>query len=177
MRARAAQEREGEAAGSAVDEDAEQDSEPVVRKKPAPSQAQAQAPVKRAAAEGGVKKENKPVAPAISQGTKGTTAGGSGAPSFLAPTKAYQTQCMPAKTVPQVVFTDEDLVRQEAEKREKVAAIRRKFKEQHKKILDALKRRNEEDSKKVSTMAFWRMLFVMRCGSQGRVSDSGPPLC
>ena len=53
-------------------------------------------------------------------------------PSFLAPTKAYQVQCAPSKTAQQVVFTDEDLLRQEQEKREQVAAIRRKFKEQHK---------------------------------------------
>jgi hypothetical protein len=73
-------------------------------------------------------------------------------PSFLAPTKAYQVQCMPSKTVQQVVFTDEDLQRQEAEKREQVALIRRKFKEQYKKILAALKRKNEEESQKVSTL-------------------------
>jgi hypothetical protein len=79
-----------------------------------------------------------------------TTASGA-VPSFLAPTKAYQVQCMPSKTVQQVVFTDEDLQRQEAEKREQVALIRRKFKEQHKKILAALKRKNEEESQKVST--------------------------
>lgn len=71
------------------------------------------------------------------------------APSFLAPTKAFQVQCVPAKTAQQVVFTDEDLQRQEAEKREQIAAIRRKFKEQHKKILNALKKKNEDESKKV----------------------------
>ena len=31
------------------------------------------------------------------------------APSFLAPTKAFQVQCVPAKTAQQVVFTNEDL--------------------------------------------------------------------
>lgn len=56
------------------------------------------------------------------------------APNFLAPTKAYQVQCVPNKAQPQMVITDEDLMRQEAEKREQIAAIRRKFKEQHKKI-------------------------------------------
>ena len=72
-----------------------------------------------------------------------------GQPGFLAPTKAFQVQSMPAKTAQQVILTDEDLVRQEQGKREYVAAIRRKFKEQHKKILIALKRKNEEDEKKV----------------------------
>jgi hypothetical protein len=89
-----------------------------------------------------------------------TTASGA-MPSFLAPTKAYQVQCMPSKTVQQVVFTDEDLQRQEAEKREQVALIRRKFKEQHKKILAALKRKNEEESQKVSTVS--RSLRSLHC--------------
>lgn len=70
-------------------------------------------------------------------------------PNFLAPTKAFQVQSMPAKTAQQVILTDEDLVRQEQEKHDHIAAIRRKFKEQHKKILNALKKKNEEDSKKV----------------------------
>jgi hypothetical protein len=88
------------------------------------------------------------------------------APSFLAPTKAYQVQCAPARTAQQVVFTDEDLLRQEQEKREQVAAIRRKFKEQHKKILNALKAKNEEDERRVGlvylcgTTAFQRLLLT-----------------
>lgn len=48
-----------------------------------------------------------------------------------------------------MILTDEDLVRQEQEKRDHIAAIRRKFKEQHKKILNALKMKNEEEGKKV----------------------------
>lgn len=79
-------------------------------------------------------------------------------PNFLAPTKAFQVQSMPSKTAQQVILTDEDLVRQEQEKRDHIAAIRRKFKEQHKKILNALKKKNEDDSKKVC--AIFNILFV-----------------
>lgn len=70
-------------------------------------------------------------------------------PNFLAPTKAFQVQSVQAKATQQVFLTDEDLVRQEQEKHDHIAAIRRKFKEQHKKILNALKQKNEEDGKKV----------------------------
>lgn len=70
-------------------------------------------------------------------------------PNFLAPTKAFQVQSVPVKLAQQVILTDEDLVRQEQEKRDHIAAIRRKFKEQHKKILNALKKKNEDESKKV----------------------------
>ena len=70
-------------------------------------------------------------------------------PNFLAPTKAFQVQSVPVKFAQQVILTDEDLVRQEQEKRDHIAAIRRKFKEQHKKILNALKKKNDDESKKV----------------------------
>lgn len=100
-------------------------------------------------------KPAKPVLIKREPSAKATSAAATGSiPSFLAPTKAYQVQCVPTKTVEQVVFTDEDLRRQEEEKREQVAAIRRKFKEQHKKILNALKKKNEEDNKKVINTSF-----------------------
>ena len=99
-------------------------------------------------------KPAKPVLIKREPSAKAASAAAGSTPSFLAPTKAYQVQCVPTKTVEQVVFTDEDLRRQEEEKREQVAAIRRKFKEQHKKILNALKKKNEEDNKKVINTSF-----------------------
>ena len=72
-------------------------------------------------------------------------------PSFLAPTKAFQVQSV-VKLAKQVVLTDEDLIRQEEEKREKIAELRRKFKEQHKKILMSLANKNKESEKMVLTI-------------------------
>jgi hypothetical protein len=68
-------------------------------------------------------------------------------PSFLAPTKAFQVQSI--KLAKQIVLTDDDLIRQEEEKREKIAELRRKFKEQHKKILHSLASKNKETEKLV----------------------------
>lgn len=87
------------------------------------------------------------------------------APNFLAPTKAFQVQSVQAKPTQQVILTDEDLVRQEQEKREHIAAIRRKFKEQHKKILNALKKKNEEEGKKVSAIFFSKWIISLRITS------------
>lgn len=50
----------------------------------------------------------------------------------------------------EIILTDEDLKRQEEEKREQIAQIRRKFKEQHKRILMTLLQKNKELEKKVS---------------------------
>ncbi len=68
---------------------------------------------------------------------------------FLAPTKAFIVQSAPAKTAKQVLLTDEEVARAEEAKHEQVASMRRRFKEQHKKILQGLTSRNKEGEKKV----------------------------
>eukprot|EP01038_Epipyxis_sp_PR26KG_P012342 gene12342-16553_t len=52
------------------------------------------------------------------------------------------------KHIETIIKTDEDLIRQEEEKREYIAGIRRKFKEQHKKILLTLLEKQKENEKK-----------------------------
>eukprot|EP01033_Poteriospumella_lacustris_P014289 gene14290-10213_t len=67
-------------------------------------------------------------------------------PSFLHPTHAYKAQSVTKKTADQVNMTEEEILLQDQQKREYIAQIRRKFKEQHKKTLMALvaKKREEE---------------------------------
>lgn len=48
-----------------------------------------------------------------------------------------------------MILTEEEVKAQEDEKRERIAALRRKFKEQHKKILMSLDSKNKEEEKKV----------------------------
>jgi hypothetical protein len=123
-------------------------------------------PAAAAAVHGGVggsgvsSKQRKEIKPVV-------TAGGV-VPGFLAPTKAFQVQSMPSRTAAQVILTDEDLVRQEQEKHDHIAAIRRKFKEQHKIILNGLKMKKEEEERKVSarhchvTNCFsWSLIFFV----------------
>lgn len=95
--------------------------------------------------------QSKPlVIPAI---PTGPGAAGVNLPGFLAPTKAFQVQSVP-KTVKQVMLTDEELLKQEEEKREHIASIRRKFKEQHKKTLASLVNKNKEGEKKVTRYVY-----------------------
>jgi len=54
-------------------------------------------------------------------------------------------------------LTDEDAARLEEERREHIASIRRKFKEQHKQILQALQSKHKEDERKVGLLCRWWM--------------------
>ena len=51
---------------------------------------------------------------------------------------------------------------QEEEKREKIASLRRKFKEQHRKILMTLEMKNKEEEKKVSKLTLIFYLSFLR---------------
>lgn len=64
-------------------------------------------------------------------------------PTFLAPTKAFKVQQMPKKLAP-VEVPAEEVARLEQEKLEQVTKIRRKFKEQHKMLLQQLSVKNEQ---------------------------------
>jgi hypothetical protein len=71
-------------------------------------------------------------------------------PSFLHPTHAYKAQSVTKKTADQVNMTEEEILLQDQQKREYIAQIRRKFKEQHKKTLMALVAKKREEEAKVS---------------------------
>ena len=68
--------------------------------------------------------------------------------SLLQPTTAYKNQSV-VKTAQEVILTDEQLAQQEEAKREYIAMIRKKFKDQHKKILAQLAAKKKEQEDKV----------------------------
>lgn len=75
-------------------------------------------------------------------------------PSFLHPTHAYKAQSVTKKTADQVNMTEEEILLQDQQKREYIAQIRRKFKEQHKKTLMALVAKKREEDAKVKLPCF-----------------------
>ena len=83
---------------------------------------------------------------------------------FLAPTKSFQVVMESAKAnaLPTPAdLTEEDAARAEEERREHVASIRRKFKEQHKQILQALQSKHKEDERKVGAYR-WLHYWIER---------------
>ena len=74
---------------------------------------------------------------------------------FLAPTKAFEIQAQTAplaimkKKLQEQQITEEEQVKMDEERREQVAAIRRKFKEKNRNILLSLMNKNKEIEKKV----------------------------
>lgn len=70
-------------------------------------------------------------------------------PTFLHPTNAFKAQSVSKKVEDQVNLTEEEILQQDQQKREYIAQIRRKFKEQHKKTLMALVAKKREEEAKV----------------------------
>lgn len=93
-------------------------------------------------------------------------------PGFLAPTKAFEQQvqqltskkkdpkvrflpiiCIPLDDLCDLlkaqVLIESEVIREEEEKREKIALMRKKFKEKHRQILENLTKKNKENEKKV----------------------------
>lgn len=69
--------------------------------------------------------------------------------SLLEPTKAFEAQMMPSRRRNEDVVNEEEKAQREEENYEKVANLRRKFKEQHKQILlNILIKKREADQKK-----------------------------
>lgn len=68
-------------------------------------------------------------------------------PGFLIPTKAFELQTIPKKKPENAM--NEDVLKEEEERKEKIAATRRKFKEKHRMILENLMKKNKEIGKKV----------------------------
>ena len=66
---------------------------------------------------------------------------------FLAPTKAFESQKVSRNKDSSV--TEEEKKRIDDEKKEQIVFIRRKFKEQHKKILESLMQKNKEEEAKL----------------------------
>ena len=77
--------------------------------------------------------------------------------SLLQPTTAYKLQSIQKAT--QEAISEEDALRLEEEKREYIASIRRKFKEQHKLILNQLAAKKKEEQEKVSFFEFLLLFY------------------
>ena len=107
-----------------------------------------------------------PMFPAINTGA-GKKGGKKEQPSsgFLAPTKSFQVvmeAVKPPTSAAANVLTGEDAARLEEERREHIASIRRKFKEQHKQILQALQSKHKEDERKVGAYCIYNDGWIDR---------------
>ena len=112
-----------------------------------------------------------PMFPAINTGA-GKKGGRKEQPSsgstFLAPTRSFQVvmEAVKANAPPTSaaanVLTGEDAARLEEERREHIASIRRKFKEQHKQILQALQSKHKEDERKVGAYCIYNDGWIDR---------------
>jgi hypothetical protein len=74
-------------------------------------------------------------------------------PSFLAPTKAYEQQSVAKAKRRQdtVIATSDEIFRQEEDRKARIGALRRKFKEKHRQELESLVLKKKEMDRKVST--------------------------
>lgn len=106
-----------------------------------------------------------PMFPAINTGAGKKGAKEQPSSGFLAPTKSFQVvmEAVKANAPPTPaaanVLTGEDAARLEEERREHIASIRRKFKEQHKQILQALQSKHKEDERKVRANCIYHRLL------------------